>query len=702
MRKYFITLALLIVVAAAHGQNIYWNVYGGTCTDVFNSITVLPTVTASQWVRGANTCTSNTTGFSATGFNQPNLPTAVLANHYVEATLTETAGSFFELDTFVWVAYRSGTGPTSANVQYSVNGAPFTSFGSVLAVVSGTTYAFPLAVPVNVPALGNVRIRLYACGASSAVGTMRVVQGSYARISNCVAPSLNMIITDVLCNPDSTGSIDLVATAGTSPFTYSWTGPGGFTSSAQDINLVPSGIYSVTVTATGGCTTSTSVLINQPSALILTNTNTNVDCNGGNNGAIDLTVSGGVGPYDYLWSNTATTEDIGSLSAGTYSVVVTDYNGCTSTSSHILTAPSDIIISGVATNPSCSAVSNGSINISISGGSPGFSYLWNNTATTQDITGISNGTYVVLVTDTNGCSASYSATLTSSNSLDLSATWTNASCNGGDDASINLTVNSGLPLYSYVWSNGAASQDLSGITAGNYSVSVTDGIGCTGSLSQIIGEAGLINSYIEVETCGFYTSPSGLSTWTVSGLYADTLTAINGCDSLLAIDLIVNHPNVGVNAFGHMFTAQLIGATYQWIDCNLGNAPIVGANSQTYIAPVDGDFAVIVTYNGCTDTSDCYATTNASIADNELAANILLFPNPSNGIFNISIDGLIAEDVYIHMTDLTGKMVNQRSLGSAEGNMIVSFDESALTSGMYFIQIVADGKSKVLRWIKSN
>jgi hypothetical protein len=511
-----------------------------------------------------------------------------------------------------------------------------------------------------------------------------------------------MIITDVLCNPDSTGSIDLVATAGTSPFTYSWTGPGGFTSSAQDINLVPSGIYSVTVTATGGCTTSTSVLINQPSALILTNTNTNVDCNGGNNGAIDLTVSGGVGPYDYLWSNTATTEDIGSLSAGTYSVVVTDYNGCTSTSSHILTAPSDIIISGVATNPSCSAVSNGSINISISGGSPGFSYLWNNTATTQDITGISNGTYVVLVTDTNGCSASYSATLTSSNSLDLSATWTNASCNGGDDASINLTVNSGLPLYSYVWSNGAASQDLSGITAGNYSVSVTDGIGCTGSLSQIIGEAGLINSYIEVETCGFYTSPSGLSTWTVSGLYADTLTAINGCDSLLAIDLIVNHPNVGVNAFGHMFTAQLIGATYQWIDCNLGNAPIVGANSQTYIAPVDGDFAVIVTYNGCTDTSDCYATTNASIADNELAANILLFPNPSNGIFNISIDGLIAEDVYIHMTDLTGKMVNQRSLGSAEGNMIVSFDESALTSGMYFIQIVADGKSKVLRWIKSN
>ena len=100
MRKYFITLALLIVVAAAHGQNIYWNVYGGTCTDVFNSITVLPTVTASQWVRGANTCTSNTTGFSATGFNQPNLPTAVLSNHYVEATLTETAGSFFELDTF--------------------------------------------------------------------------------------------------------------------------------------------------------------------------------------------------------------------------------------------------------------------------------------------------------------------------------------------------------------------------------------------------------------------------------------------------------------------------------------------------------------------------------------------------------------------------------------------------------------------------
>ncbi len=154
---------------------------------------------------------------------------------------------------------------------------------------------------------------------------------------------------NVLCNGSSTGSIDLTATGGTGNLNYDWSHVAG-NNNPQDPSNLAAGTYTVTVTDANNCTKSLSVTITQPPALVLTTIVTNVACFGGNNGAVDLTVSGGVTPYTYAWSNGATTQDIATLTVGTYTVTVTDENGCTKTTSATVTEPTPLAVSTVVTN----------------------------------------------------------------------------------------------------------------------------------------------------------------------------------------------------------------------------------------------------------------------------------------------------------------------------------------------------------------
>ena len=137
-----------------------------------------------------------------------------------------------------------------------------------------------------------------------------------------------------------------------------------------------------------------------------------------NDGSINLTVAGGNPTYSYAWSSGQISEDIATLAAGTYIVTVTDVNGCVTTSSATLTAPPALTQSITAavypsgTNISCFGLSDGSIDLTIGGGVPGYSYLWSNGAVTQDIIGLPAGTYSVTVTDLNGCQITSSITLT--------------------------------------------------------------------------------------------------------------------------------------------------------------------------------------------------------------------------------------------------------------------------------------------------
>jgi hypothetical protein len=742
--------------------------------DVFD-----PNITVSGISRGP-TINPNAGGnrYNATAW--PVSPLGLDPGDYFSLTLTPNAGYEIDFNNLSFLAQVSATGPVNFAVRSSLDGFTTDIYNPVIpntAVETGP-YIASLVAPGFQNITAPITFRIYGWGGTGAAGTFSINEFTFNGTVNplCTPPVLNTTITNVACHGNSTGAIDLTTTGGTNPFSFSWAGPGSFSASSEDISGIPAGTYTVTVTATGGCTTSTTATLTEPAALNLTTTNTNPLCNGATTGTIDLTVSGGVTTYSYSWSHGPTTQDVGSLGAGTYTVTVTDGNLCTASTSVTITQPAAINIAAVTqnadcngatngsidltvtggtpfygfnwssgpttedisglaaggytvtvtdgngctasssitvgqpttlllganhTNPSCTAVSNGSIDLFVTGGSPAYSYLWNTTATTEDISGLPNGTYSVTVTDNNGCTASVTVTLNSPVNLNLSATWTNATCNGGNNASINLSVNSGVPGYNYVWSNSATTEDLTGLTAGTYTVVVTDASGCTGSLSQMVGEAGLINSFISVSACGFYVSPSGLYTWGTSGVYADTLVAANGCDSLIGIDLTMVAPDVGISSFGHSFHANLPGATYQWVDCNNAYAPIAGATSQNYTSPVDGNFAVIVTDNGCSDTSACVATTNMSVNESSLQAFVSLYPNPNDGNFNLAVDDLIADYMFVEITDISGKMVHSRVIENITGYTTVGFYLNDLSQGIYLLRIYADGQSKVMRFIKS-
>jgi hypothetical protein len=200
----------------------------------------------------------------------------------------------------------------------------------------------------------------------------------------------------------------------------------------QNITGIVADTFSVTVTDSKGCTADTSATVSGPdSAITLTTVPTQVSCNGGTNGSIDLSVSGGTPGYTYMWSNlpgSPDPQDQSGLVPGTYTVTVTDANGCTATQSQVITQPSALVLSVMKTDPTCQAIStppnlseDGVIDLTVSGGTSAYTYSWTGpnmfTAITQDITNLIPGMYQVTVTDANNCTAMIGTTLVPANPL---------------------------------------------------------------------------------------------------------------------------------------------------------------------------------------------------------------------------------------------------------------------------------------------
>jgi uncharacterized protein YjdB len=421
----------------------------------------------------------------------------------------------------------------------------------------------------------------------------------------------------------------------------------------EDITGLAAGTYSVTVIDANGCTTTASATITQPSAALSATVTgqTNVLCNGNSTGAINLSVSGGTSSYSYLWSNSATTEDLSGLAAGTYSVTVTDANGCTTTASATITQPSAALSATISsqTNVLCNGNSTGAINLSVSGGTSSYSYLWNNSATTGDISGLAAGTYSVTVTDANGCTTTASATITQPSAA-LSATvtgQTNVLCNGNSTGSINLSVTGGTSSYSYLWNNGATTEDLSGLAAGTYSVVVTDANGCTTTASATITQpsaalsavvsgqtnvlcngnsTGAINLSVSGGTSSYtYLWNNSATTEDLSslaaGTYSVTVTDANGCTTTasatitqpsLLIASIASQTNVTCNGGSNgLATISVSGGTssyaYSW-------APISGASPTASGLPVGTYTCTVTDAHSCTATRTVTITEPASLA----------------------------------------------------------------------------------------
>jgi len=204
--------------------------------------------------------------------------------------------------------------------------------------------------------------------------------------------------TDIICTGDSNGAADLTVTGGTPPFSYSWSNG----DTTQDISGVSTGIYTVSVIDSSGCVVTESIIINEPPVLTTSIIISNITCNGYNDGIATLIPSGGTLPYSFFWSDSSNTDSIGGLIAGTYTVTVTDSNGCIATDSITITQPDSITIISVI-DTAIQGINDGAINITVSGGSPPYTFSWDNGATSEDLDSIAAGSYTVTVTDSLGC-----------------------------------------------------------------------------------------------------------------------------------------------------------------------------------------------------------------------------------------------------------------------------------------------------------
>jgi uncharacterized repeat protein (TIGR01451 family) len=226
---------------------------------------------------------------------------------------------------------------------------------------------------------------------------------------------------------------------------------------------------------------------------VVSSTITNVPCFGGNNGAIDITVSGGTGPfYTYTWSMGNFQQDVSNLAPGTYTVTVTDMAGCTETHSATILQPAQITLVFNVQNNNCAGLNNGAINLTVSGGTPLYTYNWSNNVSVEDISGLTAGTYTVTVTDANNCTSTGNTTVGAGSLLNLGIQ-TYPSC-GTNQGFLDLTPSGGVLPYGYDWSNDGAedpdndAQDLAA-AAGDYTVTVTDANGCTASATASVASA---------------------------------------------------------------------------------------------------------------------------------------------------------------------------------------------------------------------
>jgi gliding motility-associated-like protein len=291
---------------------------------------------------------------------------------------------------------------------------------------------------------------------------------------------------------------------------------------------------------------------------------TNVSCNGLGDGEIDATITIGSAPYTFNWTNGASTEDLTNLIPGTYSLTVIDDNGCTDNAATMISQPETLTLNAETENVNCFNGTDGSIDVTVTGGTSPFTYDWSNNATSQDLNGLSVGNYDLTLTDANGCEVLYSAIITQPDTLLLTPTIYDASCTSAT-GTIFLEVSGGTNPYDYQWSNGTTGFSLYNVVAGTYSVDVTDANGCmysfTGTIGSVSALAGNLipkdvkcygDSTGEIEaviTNGYapYTyewsdgQSNGIASELSAGNYSVTITDFYGCEVTLTAD--VNQPD---------------------------------------------------------------------------------------------------------------------------------------------------------------
>lgn len=300
-------------------------------------------------------------------------------------------------------------------------------------------------------------------------------------VNDINGPTLSIgSISNVNCFNSSNGSATILASGGTAPLTYLWSN-GNTTNS---ISSVSGGIYTITATDANNCIAILNVTITEPTLSLTSSISaTNVTCSGANDGGANLTVSGGTTPYTYNWNNGATTEDLTGISGGTYNVTIADANGCTNNSSIIITEPNSLVVNFSNISNSCAGANNGSLTVTVSGGTQPYTYLWSTTETSQTINNLTAGNYDVTVTDANNCTASLPYSITQSPAINLTINGPSTTLCPGTSVNLSAQPTGGMPPFIFNWTDGYTTPTITvnPTTTTTYSVYVVDNNGCSSS-----------------------------------------------------------------------------------------------------------------------------------------------------------------------------------------------------------------------------
>ncbi len=619
----------------------------GTGNSGSATVTVFPAPSAAASVSSLATCVA---GGSATVTPSGGTPGYTYLWSNPGATVTQTATGLAAGGYTATVTDANGCTATSS-VTISTTPNPSVS----ISVDSNAT----CAVGGGATATGSGGTGPYSYSWSNGAttqGVTGIASGSYTvtvtDANGCTATS--SVSISMSPNPSVSMSVDSNATCavgggatatgsgGTGPYSYSWSNG----ATTQSITGVASGSYTVTVTDANSCTVTSSVSISMspnPSASIAVDSS--ASCLGG---GATVTPSGGTGPYTFAWSNSAVTQSITGVAAGSYTVTVTDANSCTTTSS-VTISPLLPSVSTAVDNDATCGLFNGGATATGSGGTGPYTYAWSNSATTPSITGLPPGTYTVTITDAKTCTATSSVSIAAIAVPSVSAAVdSNATC-GLNNGGATATPSSGVPPYNYAWSNFSVTPSITGVAAATYSVTVTDANSCTATSSVTISAISLPSvsaSVDSIETCAVgggatasgsggttpysYSWSNGATTQSITGVasgsYTVTVTDANGCTATSSVS-ISSAPNPSVSiavdsiatcAVGGGATATGSGGTgpytYAWSN-SATTASITGVAMGSYTVTV-------------TDANSCTATSSVSIA---------ITPNPS---ISVAVDSI--------------------------------------------------------------
>ena len=647
----------------------------------------------------ATASTINGTGpytYSWTGGQTAVTATNLCPGNYT-VTITDHSNSATSTAS-VTIATPGAFTATASNTASSCGGSTGTATATVTAGTGPFTYSW---------SNNGTTQTISSLGSGTYIVTVTGLSGCSATASTAVTATGGLSVT-----PSSSGtSCGLtngtagITPTGTGPFTYSWSNG----STIANLTNLTHGTYNVTVSGSGGCSATSSLLIDTSSAISITTFSGRAGCT--SSGTASVVVNSGNGPFTYSWSNGATASSVNSLSAGNYSVTVTGAAGCSvSATATVISTGTGVTLTPASTPTGCSS-NTGSASVTATTGDSPFTYSWSNGNTTSSITSAAGGNYTVTVTAIDGCSATASVSVTTSGTLTVTTSATGTTCGNSNGAA---SVTAGGGTFTYSWSNGATTSSISSLTSGSYTVTVIGSPGCSATATAVVNPSGgsvnidaTPNPVCQGDSSQI-CAPVGYRSYhwnigdtshciyvTQAGNYYVTVTDNGNCTATS------NHVSIAINIPGTVSVTQhgdtLIASgavSYQWY---LNNAPISGATSATYIATHDGTYYVQGTdQNGCNANSGS-TVIKTPLGINELAdgSTIKVYPNPlANGNWHLDVSSdWVGSNCEVY--DAAGRLVFKTEIKNTQSEF-----ELNVAQGIYLMRISSAQKNYAIKLIK--